>query len=134
MNLLQKIEVGFIKILGTIKWPIKNPLTECDKIAIRTLLAKDYYVIVTRNNNHLSTYAINFGDFMIGNGWSYWGHGLLNMEGVVTADGDFELIESTAAGVHIETFANVFDCNSVALLKPKSMSLDDWTKVFTQAI
>ena len=134
MNLLQKIEVGFIRILGSIKWPLRNGLTAAELSTIRTHLASDYYVIVTRNNNHLSTYAINFGDWMIGNGWSYWGHALLNTEDAVTSDGDFELVESTAQGVHVETFANVFDCNSVALLKPKHMDIGDWTKIFTQAL
>lgn len=135
MTLLEKIEVAFIKRLGKIVWKLKNPVTLEEQGKIRDLLAKDYYIILTRNNNHLSTYFINFGDFILGRGWSYWGHALLNMEDMTpTDDQQFELIESTAIGVHLESFANVFDVNSVAILKPKSMAAEDWTKVFAQAL
>lgn len=134
MNLLQKVETVIIKFIGSVKWPIKNAVTKDEQDIIRQKLTSDYYIILTRNNNHLSTYFINFGDFLIGNGWSYWGHALLNMEDEVKSDTDFELIESTAEGVHIETFANVFDVNSVVLMKPKCMSIDDWNLVFAKAI
>ena len=134
MNLLQTIETKFIDFIGSVKWSLHNGITNAEQDIIRQKLTNDYYIILTRNNNHLSTYFINLGDFLIGNGWSYWGHALLNMEGVVTSDGDFELVESTAVGVHIDTFANVFDVNSVALLKPKNMPIADWNLVFAKAI
>lgn len=134
MNLLQKIETAFIKCLGTVKWNLRNGITTAEQDIIRQKLTADYYIVLTRNNNHLSTYFIGLGDFLIGNGWSYWGHALLNIEGVVTNDGDFELVESTAVGVHIDTFANVFDVNSVALLKPKNMPIEDWNVVFAKAL
>ena len=134
MNLLQKIETAFIGCLGKVKWNLRNGLTAVEQDTIRQKLTTDYYIILSRNNNHLSTYFIGLGDFLIGNGWSYWGHALLNMEDEVKSDTDFELIESTAQGVHIETFANVFDVNSVALLKPKNMPIADWNLVFAKAI
>ena len=134
MTSLQSIEIKIVDFVGSIKWALTNGITNDEQTKIKELMAKDYYIILTRNNNHLSTYLINFSDFCIGNGWSYWGHALLNMEGDVAPDGNFELVESTAAGVHVETFDNVFNVNSVALLKPKSMPIADWTSVFSTAL
>ena len=134
MNLFGRIAEKIVDFIGSVKWSLRNGISLDEQAKIRELLAKDYYIILTRNNNHLSTYFINLGDFLIGNKWSYWGHALLNMEGDVAPDGNFELVESTAAGVHVDTFENVFNVNSVVLLKPKHMPIERWTKVFEKAI
>lgn len=43
------------------------------------------------------------------------------------------LIEAVGAGTHITPFNSVFDCHAVALLKPKSMTLEKWTSVLDKA-
>ena len=133
-TLLQKIEIKIVELIGKCTWKLRNGITPEEQATIRQLLAENYYIILTRNNNHLSTYMINISDFLIGNGWSYWVHGLLNLEDMTDPNGNFELVESTAVGVHVDTFADIFALNSTVLLKPKSMPIEDWTKIVTQAI
>jgi len=134
MTLLEKIESAFVEFVGKIKWKLTDPVTDSEKEEVRKLLTPNYYIILTRNNNHISTYFISLGDFLLGRGWSYWGHALMNMEDEVKDDNDFRLIESTAKGVHLSTFDDVFAVNSVAILKPKNMKAEDWTAVFEQAL
>lgn len=45
----------------------------------------------------------------------YWAHAVCNFE----ADNNFKLVEATAAGVHWSSFKDVFNCDSVVLMKPK---------------
>lgn len=134
MNFVQKLLVRCVKFIGSITWKYKNGLTTDEKDIIRQTLSKNYCIILTRSNNHLSTYAISISNFLIGAGWGYWGHALLNMEDGDDEDVVFELIESTAAGVHLDTFDDVFAVHSVALLKPKNVPAEYWTKIFAQAI
>jgi hypothetical protein len=53
----------------------------------------------------------------------------MNMEGDVANDEDFRLIEATGTGVHYSTFGQIFDCDSVCILKPKMFAAEDWTNV-----
>lgn len=54
----------------------------------------------------------------------------MNLEDDVNSETDFRLMEATSAtGVAYAPFGEVFDCDSVALLKPKSMPLTEWTVV-----
>ena len=109
-------------------------LTGEDWEKITKLLAADHYVIMIRRKTHLTTYLIGLGGLLKEGKWSYWSHGLLNVEGDVTSREDFRLIESTGTGVHFSPFDKVFDCDSVCLLKPKGFSIDDWTLAMSQAI
>jgi hypothetical protein len=53
----------------------------------------------------------------------------MNVEGDIKNNLDFKLIEATGDyGVHYSTFMKVFDCDSICLLKPRGVSLDEWTK------
>jgi hypothetical protein len=133
MNLLQKIENAVITLIGKINWTLRDPLTVEEQAKVRELLKEDYYIILTRTNSHLSAYAVSFGDFIIGRGWSYWSHGLMNFEDSVETDDDFRLIQSTGKGVAYATFDEVFTTSSTVLLKPKNMPIKEWTTVFDKA-
>lgn len=133
MNIFQRIWVETVEFFGKIHWRAKNLLTNEDQDVIRQYLIPNYYIIVTRRNNHLSTYMIAFANFVLRGKFSYWSHVLMNLEDEVKDDNDFLLIEAIGKGVSISHFASVFDCNSVALLKPKNMSVDRWTAVLDRA-
>jgi hypothetical protein len=133
MNIFSSIADKVVKFIGNISWKQTNPLTEEEKQEIRKRLTKDYYIILTRSNNHLSTYAISFANFVLTGKFSYWGHALMNFEDKVSSDADFRLMQATRAGVAYATFDEVFNTNSVVLLKPANMNLTKWTKVLDKA-
>jgi hypothetical protein len=131
-----KIVTGVVRWIGSVKWHTSCVLTEQDVVDIRHKLTTDYYIILTRHCGYLSTYAISFAHFFLTGKWGYYSHTLMNLEDEVRSDADFRLIEATIVGVHYSQFNEVFDpqCSSVALLKPKNMSLEHWTTVMDKAM
>lgn len=115
--------------IGKVDWRFSHGLTDDEHQKIREMITKDYYIIMTRRRNHLSTWVTSITNFFITGKFGYWAHCLMNMEDTVQTDADFRLVESTGQGVHYSDFAEVFDVNSVSLMKPKSMSIDKWTAV-----
>lgn len=109
-------------------------LTDADLQDIRQALSKNYFIINTRRNTAFSTYLIAFANFVKTGSFGHYDHVLLNLEDDNPNDDvNFQLYESTAKGSHISTFMEVFDCDSVALLRPKNVSIDEWHYVLDQA-
>ncbi len=111
-------------------------LTTEEQNEIRELLRANYYIILTRRKTHLSTYAINFSHFVLSRfrHFGYYSHALMNLEDAVKTDDDFRLMEATGKkGAGFASFDTVFDCDSVALLKPKKLSVEEWTAVLDKA-
>lgn len=132
-NLYDTIERWFILGIGKISWKYSNGLTESELSTVRTMLTSNYYIIVTHRNNDLSTYFVEVAGLYVSGKLSYWAHSLMNMEDEVASDDDFRLIEATGTGTHYSTFDDVFQVHGVALLKPKSMSVEYWTAVMDKA-
>ena len=130
---IQSLENYIATFIGICNWALKNPLTTADLNAVNTLLVQDYYIILTRNNNHLSSYMIGLSDLYLEHKMGYWGHALMNVENEVINDTDFKFVESIGTGVQYATFAEVTAVNSIALLKPKTMPMSDWTAVLAKA-
>jgi len=128
-----KITDWFLSLVGKIKWPTSKLINTDDLKVIHDLLVKDYYIILTRRSNHLSTFFIGFANFVLTRKWGHWSHSLMNLEDEVKDDSDFRLIESTSYGVHYTPFEKVFDVSSVALLKPKKFDLCQWTGLLDKA-
>lgn len=133
MEFLKSIVSFVIQSIGRIHWKPKNLLTTDDQQKIRELLIPNYYIILTRRNNHFSTYMISFANFVLTGKFSYWSHVLMNLEDQVKTDDDFLLIEALSTGVQETPFAKVFNVNGAVLLKPKSMTIDKWTSVLDKA-
>jgi signal peptidase I len=110
-----------------VHWRLRGGLTDEDRAQLKELLAKDYYVIVTRRRNHLTTYLTAIGNFILSGKFSYWGHVLMNLEDKVNDVSDFRLVEAITPGVEYTPFDKVFDCSAVALLKPKGGAQGYWT-------
>lgn len=131
----------FTKVLGKIEWKQKKPLTDADRAVVMEMLKKNYYIIATRRGNHLSTFAISLANFVVSGKFSYWSHVLMNTEDEVQSPDDFRLIEATNAGSTFSSFEQVFGGvgskpqapDAVALLKPKSMEIEEWTAVLDKA-
>jgi hypothetical protein len=135
MNIIQKVENLISITIGKINWTSKKVATAEELKTVHDKLISNYYIIMTRHNGHLSTYAISLAHFLLTGRWGYYGHVLMNLEDTVDNDDDFRLIEAIGTGVTYSPFNRVLDaqCGSVALLKPKSMSLEYWTTVLDRA-
>jgi hypothetical protein len=126
---------GVITILGSFKWKLsaKDQLTAAELQELRSRLGPHYYILVSQNKNHLSAYLVSLGNFFLTGKWSFWGHVFMNLEDTVSNDGDFRFVEAVAEGVKFSSFEEVMDCNAIALLKPKSMKLEEFTAVLDKA-
>ena len=143
-NILRKFGGWFVPKISWITWNglralfnggVFYRLNEEDWEFLRTALAKDHYIILTRNDSHFSTYLVSLGNVITTGKFSHWGHALMNTEGDNTIGNiGFKLMEATSSGVHCSTFQEVFRCDSVALLKPKNMTIEDWTAVFEKLL
>jgi uncharacterized protein YycO len=110
-------------------------VTEDELNIVRSKLKDNYYVIATRHNGHFSTYVIAFAHWLLTGRWGYYAHVLMNLEDEVSSDGDYRFIEAVGDGVRIAGFKNAIDdqTGSIALLKPKNMTLEDWTLALDKA-
>jgi hypothetical protein len=116
-----------------IHWSPNNLLTDEELSKIKEALKPNYYVILTRRNNHLTTYLISFANFFLTGKFSYWSHSLMNLENEVNSVDDFILVEAIGKGVTLSHFNEVFDVNGVALLKPKNITIEKWTLILDKA-
>jgi len=68
--------------------------------------------------------------------WPEYSHVLMNVDNVKSADGweDFKLMEATAPGVHWSAFMDVFNCDSVCLLRPKNLTREEWNAVIDELL
>lgn len=133
-NIFQRVQIFFVKLVARIDWDTNTFLYDHQKEEIKDLLSKDYYIILTRRKNYLSTFFIALGHFLLTGKWGHYSHALMNLEDEVHSEEDFRLIEATGAGVHYSTFSQVFDpIQSVALLVPKNITLEKWTGILDAA-
>lgn len=123
----------FAKLIGKIHWSSTTVLSEAECNTIKELLIPNYYIILTRRNNHLSTYAIALGNFLLTGKFSYWSHVLMNTEDEVNSKEDFRLIEAIGTGIQFSPFDKVFDVQSVAILKPRNIQTWQWTAILDKA-
>jgi len=142
MNIFKKIAERVIIGIGKVHWKTSTQLSDADQQKIRELLVDNYYVILTRRKNHLSTFFVGLANFALTFKWGTWSHALMNLEDKAYHDSDFrivamgntrELMESTGEGVHVTPFEQVFDVHAAALLKPKNMTLAEWTTLLDRA-
>lgn len=133
MNFIKKIASLFVQPLGRIGWKARKELDQETKDKIKSMLKDDYYIILTRRTNYLSTYMIAIVELFLTGKFAYWSHSVMNLENEVTDVKDFRLIEATGVGIHYSRFDEIFNVQSVVLLKPTSMSLSEWTSTLDDA-
>lgn len=135
--MFSRIKNAISTAIGKINWKVDvdDVLSEAERAHIRKVLRKNHCIILTRHAGHLSTYAIAFANFFLTGKWGFYAHALMNLENEVKYSRDFRFVEATGLGVHYSNFDEVFDdqIGSVALMKPKSMSLEHWTDVLDKA-
>lgn len=140
----KKLWVAMCDLFAEIKWPglralfnkgLYYDLTEADHDHIRKLMTERYLVVLTRRKCHLTTYLIDIASWYVSKKSAHYAHALMNVEGDKALDGNIGhiLIESTGTGVHFSTFMEVFDVDSVALLAPRGVSVDEWNTAMEYA-
>lgn len=133
-TLFQRIQIWFIELSAKITWNEKDGIPEADRVPLREMLAKDYYIIATRRDNYLSSWFMNFGHWFLTGNWGYYTHVLMNTEDGVTSDADFRFIEATGKGTHYSTLEQVLNgVEAVALIRPRHMETSEWTAVLDEA-
>lgn len=139
-SLVYKVIKAVLTCAGNITWNwlhalfndgLYYSLTKADHAELRKLLASNYYIILISRKAHLTTYLVGLASLVKDGKWSSWSHALMNVDNVTdpTSWDQFKLMEATSTGVHWSTFMEVFDCDAVCLLKPKNVTLDDWTEI-----
>ena len=106
-------------------------LTEEDHSLLKEKLANSYYIILTYRKTHLTTYLLGILALIKTGKWPTYGHALMNVDSITSA-GDWEKYkfeEAEHAGVVFSKFLDVFNCDRVCLLKPKSLNNDQWNNV-----
>lgn len=125
-------------VVASIKWPglyalfnhgLYYNLTESDHDRIRDLMKDNYLVALTRRKCHLTTYIIGVLSWIVTHEVQHYTHSFMNVEGDLDGHLGMKFIEATEVGVHYSTFMQVFDVDSVCLLKPSGIDLAEWTKV-----
>jgi hypothetical protein len=121
--------------IGTVKWYTTRVLTTADINIIKQKLNDNYYIILTRHDGYLSSYAIAISHLLLTSKVGYYAHALMNVEDTVKNDDDYRFIEATRIGVHYSGFDAAIDnhTSSIALLKPKNMPIERWTAVLDKA-
>lgn len=133
-TLLQKIQIWFIELIAHAHWKQKKALTAEEDAILKEKFTNDYYIIVTRKSNYLTTFFIALGNFFLTGHWGFYSHVLMNLEDKVKTDDDFRFVEATGVGVHYSDFESVFGhVDAVGLVKPRHMALEDWTAALDRA-
>ena len=122
-----------LEFVSKVHWGAGTTLSESEKQDVRGLLKDGYYIILTRHNNYLTTYIISFASMLLTGKLGYWAHALMNVEDEVKTDNDYRIIQATGKGVGYASFDETFDVNSIAILKPKKMSVEHWTLILERA-
>ncbi len=121
-------------VVSKVRWKQWYPLRKTELEKIEALLKDNYYVILTRHGNHLSTVAINIAHKAITGRKGFYGHVLMNLEDEVKSPDDFRLVEAVGEGSKFSTFEEVFaGSDSVAILKPSSLPVEEWTAIMDKA-
>ena len=127
-SFFQRVQESFIKGVSHVRWKQRSYFSQSELELIKPMLAHDYFIIATRRRNYVTSFLINLSHFFLTGKWGYYTHVLMNLEDEVHSDADFRFIEATTKGTKFSTFDEVFSkVDGIALIKPKSMTLMEWT-------
>jgi hypothetical protein len=104
-------------------------LSEEDHNLLRVTLARSNYIILTYRKTHLTSYLIGIISMIKHGKWPQYTHALMNVDNETNPNHwlNFKLMEATDVGVHWSSFMQIFDCDSVCVLKPKKFTEKEWT-------
>lgn len=114
-----------------ISWRKKGLITQEQKTELANKLASGYYIILTGSKSHLSSVIISLLSWIKTGVWARYSHVLMNCDNITDPSdtASFKFVEATSTGVHYSTFDEVFNCDTVCLLSPLSVSNEEWTEI-----
>ena len=121
----------FMDMLAFIHWrPLRRlifgkgfRLSAGDHRAIKRILSTGYYIILTEDRTHLSSWAVKLATFALTKKPCRYTHALVNVEPDKATE--FKFVEALNKGVKQSSFNEVFECDSVCILKPKRFTIDE---------
>jgi len=126
-----KIYTRIASLPSLISWSNTHRISLQEKRIIASALASGYYIILTGNKSHLSSVIVSLLSWIKTGTWARYSHVLMNCDNITDPDnvGGFKFVEATSTGVHYSTFEEVFNCDFVCLLTPKTVSNEEWTVI-----
>lgn len=130
-------------LLGKIRWEKirylisgkEYSITTGDALRISFLLKQGNYIILTRRKSHLSTYMTSIANLILMRRIGYYSHACINIEpDVVDNINKIQIIESIGSGVRKSEFWDVFNCDSVVLMRPRNILGFDWEKTVEECL
>lgn len=124
-------KISWMRLYAIFNHGRQYKLTDADHQELKKILADSYYIILINRKTHLTTYLLGFLSLLKTGKLPKYSHALMNADSIETAqDWDhFKFVEATSIGVHFSKFLDVFNCDSVCLLKPKSLDHSEWNDV-----
>jgi hypothetical protein len=136
-NPLYALYHAIAMIPGKIKWKNHNLLTQEDKDELAKMLASGYYVILTGDKSHGSSFIVSLLSWITTGVWAKYSHALMNCDNITdpTDTKSFKFMEANATGSHFSTFDEVFtNCDAVCLLTPVNIDNEEWTAVIDRLL
>lgn len=135
---------GFIVGLARVTWcswkalfnhGVYWKLKESDHNELRRKLASGYYIILTAGHPSLSGTGVKLATFFKNGFWPKFTHALLNVDSLEDPlhSHEFRFVEANQYGVVYTSFMGVFDCDIVALLRPKGFTEEQWEQALMRA-
>ena len=120
-----------LKIISRVKWEwifgkTRYQLTDAELDDVRRVLIDEHCIILIRRRAHLTTWLLSLSELILRKRTAYWSHCALNLDNEVNKDSDFRIAEAIAGGVIVSPFMQVFNCDSVVLLRPRAFTSEDW--------
>lgn len=129
-NIFRKIQEAAVKFILLFTWRGNTHMHPTITEELRKRFVEDYFVIATRRKNSFAAFFISLSHFLMTGNWGHYTHVLMNLEDEVEKDTDFRFIEATTTGTKYSTFFEIVDdIDSIALLKPKGITLTEWTQM-----
>jgi hypothetical protein len=130
-NIFYRVYHWLAEIPPKISWGSGPAITSAQRDILAQVLASGYYVILTGSSHHLSSVIVSLLTWCKTGHWGRYSHVLMNCDNIENSeDRDlFKFVEATARGVAYATFDEVFACDRVCLLTPKTVSNAEWTRV-----
>lgn len=95
--------------------------------SIHSILSSGYYIILTADKSHASSWAVRILGLGFMGKISDYSHALVNIEPEqdTYSYSEFKFVEAIGTGVKISEWEEVFNCDTVCILKPKYYSVEE---------
>lgn len=103
-------------------------LTWFDCQRIKDILSSGYYIILTADKSHLSSWSVKAVHRIMTGKKAEYSHALVNVEADQKsyAYSDFKFVEAIGTGVKYSNWDQIFNCDSVCILKPKYYTTEEF--------